>query len=137
MIDRPDAAELLEALAEFLERDVRDRLAGGARFRALVGANTARILAREFELGADIARAEQARLTQLLSHENWGQAPFSENMVPVPNFPDLRELNGELCRRIAAGEADAGPWRAEVLAHLRECVREKLTVDNPRRLRDD
>ncbi len=44
----------------------------------------------------------------------------------------LRERTEELCERIRRGDADGGPWRAAVLAHLRQTVTEKLAVANPK-----
>jgi hypothetical protein len=44
----------------------------------------------------------------------------------------VRELTGELGERIRKGEADAGPWRDAVRAHVRRQIVEKLRVANPR-----
>ena len=47
MQDRPSARELLEAVEQFLERDVVSALEGPKQFHARVAANVMRILARE------------------------------------------------------------------------------------------
>jgi hypothetical protein len=44
---RPTAAELIRAVAEFLETDVRDSTAGQVNFHARVAANVLRIVERE------------------------------------------------------------------------------------------
>jgi Domain of unknown function (DUF6285) len=44
---RPTAAELVAAVAEFLETDVRDSTAGHVNFHARVAANVLRIVERE------------------------------------------------------------------------------------------
>jgi Domain of unknown function (DUF6285) len=44
---RPTAAELVAAVAEFLETDVRDSTAGQVNFHARVAANVLRIVERE------------------------------------------------------------------------------------------
>ena len=48
MQDRPDAPELLAALARWLDDDLRPTLAREQRFMALVAANACAILAREW-----------------------------------------------------------------------------------------
>ena len=47
MNGRPTAAELVAAVAEFLERDVRANTTGSVNFHALVAANALRIVERE------------------------------------------------------------------------------------------
>lgn len=125
MQDRPGAIELLEALGAFLREDVAPKLEGSLRFKAIVGANVAGIVAREIALGAAQDRAQTERLWKLLGRE--GSPPVGADFALL-----ARELSYELTRHINEGDADAGPWRAQVLAHLRETVREKLAVDNPR-----
>lgn len=126
MQDKPTATELLDALAVFLRDEVAPRLDGGLRFKALVGANVAGIVSREIALGASQDRAQLERLSALLGK------PAAEQ--PADLTSAVRELSFELCRRIDAGDADSGPWRAEVLAHLRASVDEKLEIDNPKLL---
>ncbi|WP_067860321.1 DUF6285 domain-containing protein [Nocardia shimofusensis] len=58
MQNRPTAAELLESLAELLEDTLLPALPPGLQHRARVGANLARILSREVELGPDAAARE-------------------------------------------------------------------------------
>jgi len=125
MQDLPSAVELLEALAAFLRDEVAVRVDGGLRFKALVGANVAGIVAREIALGPAQDRAQLLRLRELLGKE---AGAISQDDVAAA----VRELSFELCRRIDAGAADSGRWREEVLAHLRACVTEKLAVDNPK-----
>jgi hypothetical protein len=125
MQDKPTSIELLEALAAFLRDEVAPRLDGGLRFKALVGANVAGIVAREIALGPEQDRAQLARLAGLLGED---AATLGQEDVAAR----VRDLSFELCRRIDAGDADTGPWRDDVLAHLRACVAEKLAVDNPK-----
>lgn len=125
MQDKPTAIEMLEALAAFLREEVAPRLDGGLRFKALVGANVAGIVAREMALGPAQDRTQLARLAALLGRQV--EAVSDEEAAAL-----VREMSFELCRRIDAGDADSGPWREQVLAHLRAVVAEKLAVDNPR-----
>jgi Domain of unknown function (DUF6285) len=50
---RPTAAELVAAVAEFLETDVRESTAGQVNFHARVAANALRIVERELLAGPD------------------------------------------------------------------------------------
>nr|WP_040791231.1 DUF6285 domain-containing protein [Nocardia paucivorans] len=59
MQNRPTAAELLETLAELLEDTLLPALPPDLQHRARVGANLARILGREVELGPQAARRER------------------------------------------------------------------------------
>ncbi|MGV0991069.1 MAG: DUF6285 domain-containing protein [Mycobacterium sp.] len=53
MNGRPTAAELVAAVAEFLEGDVRANTSGAVNFHALVAANALRIVERELLDGGD------------------------------------------------------------------------------------
>ena len=55
MIDRPDAAQLLEAMAETLTGNVMPSLDGGAKHSARVVANLCMILAREWDQREGVA----------------------------------------------------------------------------------
>jgi aminoglycoside phosphotransferase (APT) family kinase protein len=63
--DVPSGAQLLEAVREFLESDVREATEGRVRFHARVAANVVAMVARELELGPDQAVAHQRRLRSL------------------------------------------------------------------------
>jgi hypothetical protein len=131
MQDRPTYAELLAAVRKFIEDDVVPQLDGPKKFHARVAANVLAILERERGSEDSQLPAECNRLAALLD------AP-----APAPNDREaLRRLIGErtrrLCERIAAGDADRGPWRAAVLDHVRQTVREKLEVANPGYLESD
>ncbi|MBV9720494.1 MAG: hypothetical protein JO082_01065 [Mycobacterium sp.] len=56
---RPTAAELVAAVAEFLETDVREATAGPVNFHARVAANALRIVERELTVDSadDVIRA--------------------------------------------------------------------------------
>jgi hypothetical protein len=62
---RPTAAELVEAVREYLERDVMAERHSGARFTALVARNALQTVERQLDLGAAIARAHVRRLASL------------------------------------------------------------------------
>jgi hypothetical protein len=127
MNDRPAAEDLLRAVERFLEGEVVPRLEGVPKFHARVAANVVAMVAREIETAEPQERGEWLRLGALLG---------SDEDVPgerAERHAALAARNEELARRIRAGEADAGPWRAELLAHLRRTVADKLEVARPPR----
>jgi hypothetical protein len=113
--DRPAASELLDAVREFLERDVVPNTEGRVAFHARVAANVVGIVSREIDQAPALDAAEHERLGGLLGHD-----------------ADLDGLNDELARRIRDGSLD--DRRADIVAHVRETVRAKLLVANPRYL---
>jgi hypothetical protein len=124
MQDRPRAAELAEAMREFIETEILPTIDDPRlRFRALVAANGLGILERELVLGAPLLRREVRSLLQLL-----GRA----DVVP-DDLDEMRQragdLNRELSRRIRAGDTPEG-----TLAHLLATVADKLRVASPRYL---
>jgi Domain of unknown function (DUF6285) len=112
MQDRPTAAELLEAVREFLEQDVMASVEGRVRFHTRVAVNALGMLERELRLGPELDEAERARLAGLLGHD-----------------ADLSALTTELVGRIRDGSLD--DRRDDVIAAVRESVRAKLQVSNP------
>ncbi len=101
---RPLAAELVAAVAEFLETDVREATSGQVNFHARVAANALRIVEREL-------------LDE--SEEECGAA------LAGLGFADEEQL----AAAIRAGEMDG---RAdEVAACLRTLVRRRLAVAHP------
>ncbi len=124
MQDRPTFDELLAAVERFLDQEIVPNVPGSRGFHGRVAANALRILRRELAHEDEHLTAEWAGLDQLL-----GPA------LPPPDRPALRDAlrarNAELCERIRRGDADSGPFRQAVLAHLRLTVRDKLLVSNP------
>jgi Domain of unknown function (DUF6285) len=107
--DPPSAAQLVEAVREWLEGDVVGSTSGRLRFHARVASNMLAIVERELDLGPGQARAHRERLGAL------GVAD-----------------DAELAARIRSGELD--DRLGEVRAAVWETVRDKLTVANPRYL---
>ncbi|WP_390348499.1 DUF6285 domain-containing protein [Variovorax boronicumulans] len=114
MQDRPDIAELLEAVAAFLREQVVPATEGQVAFHARVAANTLDIARREVQFGPTSQASERVRLHALLG----------------PDAPaDLAEANHLLCTRIATGELDAAT--PGLIDHLRQTTRDKLAIDQP------
>jgi hypothetical protein len=107
--DAPTGAQLVEAVREWLERDVLPGADGRLRFHARVAVNMLTIVERELALGPAQAAAHAERLASL------GVAD-----------------DADLARRIRSGELD--DRLDEVKALVAASVRDKLAVANPRYL---
>lgn len=118
MAERPTAAELVEAVREFLERDVMGALDGRLAFHTRVALNALGIVARELTLGPEHHEAHAARLRELLE--------ISDDRRNVD------ALERELAAAIRAGSFD--DRFDEVRAALRISARDALLIDNPRYL---
>jgi Domain of unknown function (DUF6285) len=101
---RPTAAELVAAVAGFLDNDVRSSTDGQVNFHARVAANVLRIVERE--LADDSAAVVTGRLAEL-------------------GFTDEAQLSAA----IRAGTLDDRP--GDVLPTLRVLVRHRLTIAHP------
>lgn len=113
MHDRPNAAELLEAIAISLETEIMPALAGGLEYRARVAVNLARILERELQLGPAALAREQALIEAL-----------------VGPGESLLELNTRLAARLRSGDADPD-FERRAHAALVEIARAKLAITRP------
>ncbi len=111
MQNRPTAAELIEAVREFIER-VTPELNGHAGFHARVAGNVLSMVERELALASEAGASERIRLRALLGREG-----------------TLEELNWELCRRIADGSL--GLDNPDLVDHLRRTTLDKVAVDQP------
>ncbi len=130
MQDRPTRHELLDAVLRFIEEELVPDLEGRRKFLARVSANVLRIVDREIvNEPAHLAR-EWAGLDGLLGPEPMPAEPAAARGAAA-------RRSETLCARIRAGEADAGPLREALLAHLRETVREKVSVSDPGLLERD
>jgi aminoglycoside phosphotransferase (APT) family kinase protein len=103
---RPTAAELVEAVREYLERSVMERSEGGARFEARVARNALSIVERQLALGPALEAAHAERLAAL-------------------GFEDDRAL----AAAIRTGTFD-DDW-SDVAAAVAAAARDQLLVANP------
>ena len=124
MRDYPPADELLEAVAAFLDEEVKPLLEGGQRFKSIVAANACRVAAREAVLGPALIESQCSGLWQLL--EKAGQAPGERDLALLAT-----ELARELCVGISGGDYDGGESRARLLQWLRRDVAARLRINDP------
>lgn len=109
--DRPTARELLEAVREWMERDLAPDLTGTLSFHARVAQNILATVERELGSATE-DEAVQERTWQSLGVDS----------------------NEALSARINAGDFDDDP--SGLIATLRPVVEAKVRVANPRHLQD-
>jgi hypothetical protein len=118
--DRPDAAELLDAVAEYLFAELRPRVPAEERFRVLVAANVCAVVAREIRAAEGPLRDDLALFADLL-----GEEPATADRLDAA----VRAAQTELARRIRGGEMDD---RLQQLAvALRDHLARKLAIARP------
>ena len=114
--DRPTAAELLAAIADFLREEALpalDKAEPRLGFQMRVAANSLAILEREARLGPAADLREHERLVKLLGRDG-----------------SLDELNRELARQIRTGQRDERD--AALMAHLEATIADKIAIANPK-----
>ena len=111
--ERPTAAELIAAVAGFLEREVEPALDGRIAFHTKVAANALLIVERELTAGPAAVPAEVARLRELVGAEG-----------------SLHELNSLLAQRIRTGDVSADD--PALRDHLVRSVLSRIAIDNPK-----
>lgn len=113
--NRPTAAELIEAVTEFLETEVDAEVTTpDVKFRLRVARNVLDIVARECRSGVEHDQSEQNALQKLLGEES----------------SDLSNLNEALCEQLRRGDFDNR--LDELLPVLTDITMDKLSIDNPR-----
>ncbi|MBC8292837.1 MAG: hypothetical protein H8E45_06685 [Proteobacteria bacterium] len=129
MKDYPPADELLEAVAAFLDEEVKPLLKGGKRFKSIVAANACRVVAREAAGKTALVEEQRRGLGELLG-ELLGKDGQPTAAVPGDDS-SADELGRELCAAIAEGAYDQGRSREQLLAWLRSDVEARLRINDP------
>ncbi|MBX7058044.1 MAG: hypothetical protein K1X75_08245 [Leptospirales bacterium] len=127
MQNRPDAAELLEAIQEFLMKDIMPRVKDQEllSFKTLVSWNMLGVLAREARSGEDSLNSELGRLIALLGADGLQRPETGMEKMSL-----LRRLNRQLAQKIRTEKI--GFENRAVADHVRRTVSEKLSISNPR-----
>ena len=131
MQDRPEAPDLLDAIAELMIKEVLplvqkhgdDALA----FKTLVSWNMLGVVAREWRQSESGLNEELERLNAL--------SVLAADSAPLPQtYPEKMERARERNRQLAETirEQKIGPENTEVLEHIRATIKEKLAISNPR-----
>ncbi len=109
---RPTCRELVEAVREFLERDLLPEVDGPLSFQIRVSINVVKIIERELASGDAADEAERERLHGLLGRDGTRE-----------------ELNRALCQQLRSKERD--PEDPRLIEHLKKTTMAKLSIDNP------
>jgi hypothetical protein len=123
MQDRPEAPELLEAIAEYLFGELRPEAPREQRFKVLVAANLCTVVAREIRAGDAPTREDLALFRELLGELS--ELPSDAEALAG----ETRRAAAELSRRLRAGELD--DRLDEVAPKLAEHVSRKLEIARP------
>lgn len=126
MQNRPSKEELLRGVIRFLREEAVDKLEGRAKFHARVAGRAADMVLRELESEREELKAELKSLRSLLVTAD------TPNEDETDLATQVGRLNGELVKRIQAGEADDGPFREAALDHLKHMTVARLEVNNPK-----
>lgn len=116
MLDRPDAATLLKAMAETLSNEVLPATSGGTRHAVRVVANLCRILEREVVAGPTASEQTRRALAELLGQDHEGTLP---------------ELVAELDRVLRDGGTDDASFDTRVRKVILADVERRLAIDRP------
>ena len=115
MLDRPDAATLLKAMAATLSDEVLPTTSGGTRHAVRVVANLCRILEREVIAGPPASEQTRQALAELLERDG-----------------TLPELVANLDRALRDGEAtEDASFDSRVREILLADVERRLEIDRP------
>ena len=108
--DSPSAQLLVEAVREFLEKDVMPNTEGRISFHARVASNALRMVERELGIGHDVNEHARTHLATLLGFD----APLAD-----------------LLQALAASIRNGADHDAPTITAVRELVRAKLLVSDP------
>ena len=115
---------MLRGIEIMLDEQFVPSLDGALRYNARVASNVIKAVRRELQLEERQLDAEWRGLDIVLS-------PMPRPASLAETKRALQARNEELAERIREGDADAGEFRALVIAHVRDVVAGKLEVANP------
>ena len=126
MQERPNKLVLLTAISRFLMEEARPALSDPRlSFRALIAAHLASVVASELASDEDFVTRELARLLSLFP----GTSTQGESLDARRSL--IADLNTRLAVHLREGTLE--PGELPRISHaLRESLREKLSIDNPR-----
>ncbi|HBS04030.1 MAG TPA: hypothetical protein DEA96_03620 [Leptospiraceae bacterium] len=127
MQDRPDAADLLEAVGDFLKKDILPAVRNDdlLSYKTLVSWNMLGILAREVKVGGRSLAVDINELAALLN-----RTPPEPSLDYPGAVEQARKMKEELSteiRKNKAGSPDSPYWQ-----YARESLKRKLEISNPR-----
>lgn len=130
MQDRPEAADLLDAIADFLKKQVLPavRTDDALGFKTLVSWNMLGVVAREIRDGGAATRRERERLMNLFDLRGDDVAP--EETSAASDAEAAGRLRRRLAEKIRAEKIHID--HPEIWAAVRESVHDRVRLANPR-----
>jgi hypothetical protein len=130
MQNRPDKTALLEAVARFLEREIKPLVKDPSlSFRVLIAANLCQLASAEIQMEDAATDAELDRLAALLPDVEVDLARARTSREGRRNA--LERYNRALYDRIQSGAVRAGPGTA-AWEHVTTTLRGELLTSSPR-----
>jgi hypothetical protein len=130
MQNRPDKAALLDAVARFLEREIKPLVKDPSlSFRVLIAANLCQLVGAEIQMEDPATDAELDRLAALLPDVEIDLARARQSREGRQKA--LLLLGTELCARIERGALAADPG-SEAWEHVMTTLRGELLTSSPR-----
>ena len=111
IFDRPTSAELVEAVSEFLSKEIKNNLPAHLAFKTQIAINVLNIVRREQENKELLTKESKEILLNLLSN---------------PQEANIKEL----AEQIAAGKLELE--NKELQKALIDITKKKISVDNPK-----
>lgn len=128
MQHRPDKTALLEAVARFLDKEIKPAVSDPSlAFRVLIAQSLCQLVAAELQMEEVAESAELDRLAALLPELELGR----EHRSREERTRALERANRALCARIEGGEAEVAPGSA-VWEHVTTALRGELLTSSPR-----
>lgn len=130
MQNRPDKAALLNAVARFLEREIKPQVSDPSlSFRLLIAANLCQLVAGEIQMEDLATHAELDRLAALLPDVDIDLAVARQSREG--RVRAIEQMNRALGDHIASGAIEAAPGSA-VWEHVVTTLRGELFTSSPR-----
>lgn len=130
MQNRPDKAALLNAVARFLEREIKPQVSDPSlSFRLLIAANLCQLVAGEIQMEDLATHAELDRLAALLPDVDIDLAVARQSREG--RVRAIEQMNRALGDRIASGAIEAEPG-SPAWEHVVTTLRGELFTSSPR-----
>ena len=130
MQDSPEAADLLDAIQDFLMKEVMPAVENddGLAYKTLVSWNMLGVVSREIRQNEPRQNAELERLSKVFPES------MRESNTQAEKQNLLKELNQKLADKIREEKISIG--NSAIWEHVNQSVREKLEIANPRFTKD-
>lgn len=127
MQDKPNLDELLEAVSEFLMKEIFPLVKDNEElsYKTLVSWNTLQILAREWKLAEELMNEDISRLANYLQKENSSQQITFLQKKQV--WKNLNQEFSKIIREKKISEPTSKEWKL-----VKQSLEAKLQISNPK-----